>query len=170
MTDPLHRDPLHAHSHLVDLVAAAGVAPPDEWVRLRVRLKLFHEVGTPMLSRLTHAVIDGPVDADIAALRAAAYAEQQANAKVNSAVRAAVLRRMRETYASAVVDNYGKMAAIFDAAAAKFAATAQLVAVEASGESMVDHSATGFVRRGSPPSARRTSSPSWCLRCTPPGS
>jgi hypothetical protein len=82
---PVRHEPLHNHRDLVDLVAAAGVAPPDEWVRLRVRLKMFNSLGAECLSRLTDAVIAESSDVDIAALRAAAYAEQSASAKVDSA-------------------------------------------------------------------------------------
>jgi hypothetical protein len=138
MTGPLNRDPLAEHGRLVDVIAAAGVAPPDEWVRLRVRLKSFNQLGTPMLSRLVDAVLDGSPDGDVEALRASAYAEQQAAVKVHNAVSTAVLRRMRDTYSTVAVENYGKVAEIFDAAAAHFTSTARVVDVEASGESMVD--------------------------------
>jgi hypothetical protein len=130
-------DPFDEHTRLVDLIAAAGVTPPDEWVSLRSRLKLFNQIGTPLLSRLSAAVVDGS-DADIEALRASAIAEQQAAPKVSSAVRAAVLKRMREVYSVVAVDNYNRMVKIFDEWATKFVATTRLVDVEADGAAIVD--------------------------------
>ena len=137
---PVRHEPLHNHSHLVDLVASAGVVPPDEWVRLRVRLKMFNSLGTECLSRLTDAVIAESSDVDIATLRAAAYAEQLANVKVDSAVQQAVLRQMVKAYAEKAIANYGEMAAIFDHAAAQFAACAKQVDVETDGAAMVEQS------------------------------
>ena len=141
MGNPLQRDEFRQHCRLVDAIAAAGAPPPDEWVRLRGALQSFTELGTPMLSRLTAAIIDGPADADIPALRAAAHAEQvglEAGSKVNSRVRTAVLARMREVYAATATDNYGRVAAVFDDWAGKLTATAAQVDVQATGEAMVD--------------------------------
>jgi hypothetical protein len=106
MTNPLSPDPLRTHSNRVDLVAAAGVAPPAEWLRLRDSLKAFTELdATAMLSRLTSAAIDGSPPDDVATLRAAAYAEQQTSPKIVAHVRGAVARRMVEAYSVVVVDN-----------------------------------------------------------------
>jgi len=90
-----------------------------------------------MLLRLSAAVVDGS-DADIEALRASAIAEQQAAPRVSPAVRAAVLKRMREVYSVVAVDNYSRMVKIFDDWATKFVATTRLVDVEADGAAIVD--------------------------------
>jgi hypothetical protein len=139
MTNPLNPDPLHAHSGRVDLVAAAGVQPPAEWLRLRDSLKAFIELdATAMLAKLTSAVIDGAPADDVAVLRAAAYGEQQMSPKIIAHVRGAVARRMVEAYSAVAVENYAKVAKLFDAEAAKFVACAEAVDVDADGAEIVD--------------------------------
>lgn len=139
MSNPFRPDPLTEHCRLVEAVADAGVAPPDAWLHLRDRLTGFLGWGdAPMRARLVAAIVDGDPDADIAALRASAFAELQTAPKVISAVRTAVAARLRETYAAAALDNYGKVATVFDGWATKFATTAAAVDVETPGSEMVD--------------------------------
>jgi hypothetical protein len=131
---------LHDHCRLVEALADAGVAPPDAWLQLRDRLTAFValDAAAPMRARLVAAIVDGDPDADIAALRANAFAEQLGVAKVTSTVRSAVTARLRETYAAVALDNYGSVATQFDDWATKFSTVAAAVDVEAEGAAMVD--------------------------------
>lgn len=114
----LRRDPYSTHTSAVDALAAAGIAPPKEWTVVRQRFTT--SAPESMLDRYVAAVLAG--DADPAA-RAAALAEvaatPQTTATVNNAVKAAVLRRLREVYAPHAETNYCAVADLFDAAAAR---------------------------------------------------
>jgi hypothetical protein len=142
MVDVFPPDPFREHCRRVDAVATIA-EPPTQWVQLRERFTAFLELDKtqPMRTRLTDAVINGSPDADIAALRAGAYAEQldpQPAAMVTNAVKRGVVARMREVYAEVAAQNYARVAEAFNTAAGKFTAAAALVDVEASGSDMVD--------------------------------
>jgi hypothetical protein len=85
MTNPFQPDPLHDHTRLVDAATAASVTPPPpQWTELRERFTAFTALGSaaPMCARLIAAIVDGDPAADVAVLRAAAYAEPLHQAKV----------------------------------------------------------------------------------------
>jgi hypothetical protein len=140
VTSPLQRDELHAHAHLVEQVADAGVPPPPAWIALRDRWMAFLalDAAAPMKARLVSAVVDGDPKADVAVLRANAFAESLTNTRVTSAVRSAVTAKLREIYGEAAVDNYAKVATQFDDLASKFGTVAGAVDVEAPASEMVD--------------------------------
>jgi hypothetical protein len=104
----------------------AGVAAPLAWLQLRDRFTnyLALDNSAPMRARLVAAIVDGSDDADIAALRANAFAERLGVAKVTSAVRSAVTTELRELYGAVAIDNYGPVATQFDEWATKFVAVA----------------------------------------------
>ncbi|HYB34400.1 MAG TPA: hypothetical protein VEF72_00395 [Mycobacterium sp.] len=138
MRNSVRFDPFAEHTRLVDEVASAGASPPGEWMKLRKRFRAFLDMGgrAPMQHRLVDAVVTGS-DADIVALRAAAHAEQLEQPKVVAAVRDAILQRMQEVYRPVATEQYGKVVDVFDSAANKFTAAAQVINPETPAAEMV---------------------------------
>jgi hypothetical protein len=130
------RDPLSQHIHLVDVVAAI-TEPPKEWTALRARWDAFTDfTATPLLEKLTEAVVSGSGDLPI--LRALANAEAAPErADIVIAVRAEVYPRLIAAYSEAAPINYDKVAKEFDTVASAFTAAAKQCDPEADSSAVV---------------------------------
>lgn len=135
----IHRDPYTAHIGAVDILDAAGISPPADWLALRERFT----AATPdtCLDRLTAAILEGDRTADLTALHACAQAEALATgpsrAQVTNALKAAVGRRLRDLYAPVAQTNYNRVADQYDAAAAEFTTAATAVNPESDAAAIV---------------------------------
>lgn len=132
-------DALSRHVKLVTAVRPFA-PPPAGWDALVKRLRDFRAQGSsPMRDKLIAAILQGGADeARISELRALAEAEA---APINSAlmtiVTGAVQAELFEIYSPAGFDAYHAVARVFDDTAAKFAACATKVDVEADSETVV---------------------------------
>ncbi len=124
-----HEDPFTIHCDAVEAMAAAGIAPPPEWVKVRQRFEEYTYLTSPALERLSAAVMVG--SADIATLRALALAEVTAmppnKAQVTNVVRAAVLTKLGDVYSPVAHGNYKKLAEAFTSTAQKFTEAAGVI-------------------------------------------
>ncbi len=123
-------DKLAQHINRVEILAAAGITPPKDWIALRDRFDTYRQQPKPALDRLVAAIVTGAKDEDTVALKAHALAEScapQQEATVDNRVGAAVEFRLIETYAAAAAGNYAKAANQFDALAKQFTDAAAVV-------------------------------------------
>lgn len=111
-------DPLDTHTQAVD---SLGIAPPDEWLDLRIRFDAFASRQPTAVQRLTDAFLDGDDVDDIYPLAIAEVAAMPPHhAQVVATLKAAVLTRLRTIYEPHALANYKTVAAQFDSAATKF--------------------------------------------------
>lgn len=136
----LYRSPQHGFEQRLRQVAAVVDLPAD-LAALRDRAKAFNRApGTPMLDRLTRALIDGDTKADLDLIWACALAEiagAGAHNDTREAIRAAMNRELRDRYAPHAISIYQSVAALFDAAATKLTASAAAVDIEAHPEAVL---------------------------------
>jgi hypothetical protein len=137
---PVLTDPITDFLRQVAIVEKTGVAMPAEWVELRSRFDSFAALNTPMLTRLTDAVVSGDTGADVEALRAMAAAEQvfpEQLARVTNHVRRQTFEQLRSIYSGVARDNYAAIAAQFDQQAEAFMTAAKTADVEADAADML---------------------------------
>lgn len=138
----LHRDSAHRLDQLLRNVTA--VTPLDDGIgRLRAQLNAFQSTAgrPPVLDRLAQAVIAGDTDAQ-PLLWSAALAEQQATpagaTEIVAGVRQRIHAAIRQHYNLTADQTYGKVAALFDAAARQFTDAHHAIDCEAPAELVVD--------------------------------
>ena len=116
----------------------ASIAPPPKaWTASRTRWDKFADFDArPVQEQLVAAVVEGT--GDISALRALAAAEASlGRGDIVIAVRGATYPKLIELYSEVADTNYGKVAAVFDAAAPKFTAAAKRCDRDADGDAIV---------------------------------
>jgi hypothetical protein len=132
-------DPLSRHLELVSATRQFA-PPPEEWDRLVARLRNFRAQGSsPLRNHLIDAIVRGGADeARISELRALAEAEAMPiNPTLMTIVQGAVQAELFDLYEPTAPGAYAAVAQAFNAAAAKFAAVAGKVDVEADSEAVV---------------------------------
>lgn len=123
--------PTASHIERVEILAAAGFAPPKPWVALAARHARAAEPDDTATARYARALVTGDTGADIVTLRALALAEAAATpvhkATLSNFANAQVgaeLERLFEPHAEAA---YKAVAAEWDSAGERFASLAQVV-------------------------------------------
>lgn len=133
------RETWAAHTRGVEVLRAAGIPAPPEWVALRERYAKFIELPDHGVDRLAKGIVTGT--GDLTELRAVAMAEAMArqshDAGINERVQQAVLEELVRIYASAAPRNYKLAAGRFDTAAKAFTNAASHLDLDANGDQLV---------------------------------
>jgi hypothetical protein len=134
-----NRTQLHVAS--AELLGCHGIAPPDEWVQLRVRYGQLLAMEFPCRDRLVDEMLH-PTGADVAILRASALAEaasvyQGILGDVTQIVDNHVHNRMIEVYDTIAAKNYGAASRKFNQLCGEFVDLTKLVDVDAAADAVV---------------------------------
>jgi hypothetical protein len=135
-------DPYASHTTAVDVLADAGIAPPQEWTALRDNFNQFasDELTEDVIGQLADALAAGKLK-EVPRLHALALGRMAASsqnvASVTTDVKARITRRLFDLYAPVAEANYGTAAQTFDHWAAVFTAAASAVDPEAPAEDIV---------------------------------
>ncbi len=135
-------DPYASHTTAVDVLADAGITPPQEWTALRDNFNQFasDELTEDVIGQLTDAIAAGKLK-EVPRLHALALGRMAASsqnvASVTNDVKARITRRLFDLYAPVAESNYAKAAQTFDHWAAVFTAAASAVDPESPAEDIV---------------------------------